>query len=109
MLKSAQFEEKEPSMGQEIADQIEDGMELVVEAIQKLSEIKFPDQKIQLNVPESAIQVHLPKAEPYPTPVVQVKAEFPKPNPHPFCNGLVCEIVSRDINGDIKKFTLKPL
>lgn len=87
-------------MGQEIVDQIEDGMELVAEAIRGIKDIKIPEPKIQINVPKQDLS---------PAPVVQLKAEFPTPKPHPFSNGLICEVVSRDSNGDIKKFTLKPI
>ena len=101
MLKSSHLkEEQDDSMGQEIADQIEDGMESVVKAILSLKDLKLPEPNIQVNVP---------KHDPLPIPKVELKAEFPDQKPHPFSNGLICEIVSRGSKGEIQKFTLKPI
>ena len=83
---------------QEVADAVESGIEQIVAALKKL------DLKVQVTVPPSEQK----------TPVVHLNAEIPdikipQPQPHPFRYGLTCEVVSRDMNGDIKKFTIKPI
>lgn len=101
MLRSAQIQEEDDFVG-EIADRISEVGDAVVEAIQN---IKFPAPKVEAKY-EPNIQVTVPELK---QPSVEVKAEMPKQRPHPFENGLVCEVIERDSDGKISKFTIKPI
>jgi hypothetical protein len=83
---------------QEVADAVESGIEQLVSVLKKL------DLKVNVNVPPVDQKA----------PVIELTAELPEirlpnPQPHPFRNGLTCEVVSRDVNGNIKQFTIKPI
>lgn len=102
MLKSKQLEGSDA--GQEIADQIEEVGDLLVEAIKKIN-LSLPKVEAKF---EPQIQVTVPELK-QPNVDVKVTAEMPKPNPHPFANGLVCDVIKRDREGKIQQFTIKPL
>jgi hypothetical protein len=93
-----QDEREPPAYLHEVADVVEAGIEQLVEVIKKL------DLKVSVNVPPVDQKA----------PVIELTAErpeihMPEPQPHPFRNGLTCEVVSRDVNGNIKQFTIKPI
>lgn len=101
MLRTSEPEDRD-DLVQEIADQISEVGEAVVRAIR---EIKINPATTETKI-EPRIEVNVPEMK---QPVVQVKTEIPKPNPHPFANGCVCKITSRDDRGRLQEFTIKPL
>jgi hypothetical protein len=97
----------------EVAEALEGGFGQIVAAIQKLdlkvnvtvpkTEQKAPTVEVKANIPEIKIpELTFPDIN-FP------EIKMPEQRPHPFQHGLTCEVVARDGNGDIKKFTIKPI
>lgn len=87
----------------DVSDAIEEGIQKIIEAIGKL------DLKV-------TVQVDVPKQD-QKAPIVELKTDLSQikaPNvelhtqPHPFRHGLKCAVTSRDMNGDIREFTIEP-